>query len=165
MSWNGTMQIFDASSMIYAWDNYPVNQFLGLWDWIRIQVEETELAMPSVAFDEVANKTPDCGQWLRDNNLVILEIGNAILQEAKRIKRLLGIVDDRYHPKGVGENDILIIATALVHGVCLVSNEGRQKLPDIPAKMKIPAVCAMSQVSVDCISFIEYLKQSGAVFR
>jgi len=159
------LRVFDASSIIYAWDNYPVNQFPGLWTWMATQIGKKKLVMPSVAFDEVANKTPDCGEWLKDNDLDLLEISNAILRDAMRIKGLLGIVDDKYHAKGVGENDIFIIATAHIHSAELVSNEGRKKLADIPAKRKIPAVCAMAAVSVSCINFIEYIKSSGEVFR
>jgi hypothetical protein len=78
---------------------------------------------------------------------------------------LLGIDGDSYHPKGVGENDILIIATARAHSAELVSDEGKQNhFPDIMAKRKIPAVCAMIEVSVTCINFIEYIKRSGVIF-
>jgi hypothetical protein len=59
------MQVFDASSMIYAWDNYPIKQFPPLWKWIAQQIKERLLVMPRVAFEEVADKTPDCGDWLR----------------------------------------------------------------------------------------------------
>jgi len=160
------MRVFDASSMIYAWDNYPLGQFPGLWEWMAGQIESKELVMPSVAFEEVSHKTPECGEWLKENNLEQLAISNAILQDAKRIKGLLGIVDDNYHPKGVGENDILIIATARQHGAELVSDEERQtNLPQVSSKRKIPAVCAMQTVSVSCINFIDYIKASGAVFR
>ena len=159
------MPIFDASSMIHAWDNYPLGQFPGLWEWMATQIDNRLLMMPNVAFEEVAHKTPDCGDWLRANNLERLDISNAVVQEAMRIKKLLGIVGDGYHPKGVGENDILIIASARVHRAELVSDEGRQKLPDIPAKRKIPAVCAMPDVSVPCINFIDFIKRSNAVFR
>jgi predicted nucleic acid-binding protein len=160
------MRVFDASSMIYAWDNYPVRQFPPLWEWMASQIEAKQLVMPSVAFEEVQHKTPDCGEWLKDNNLEQLAISNAILQDARRIKGLLGIVDDNYHPKGVGENDILIIATARQHGAELVSDEERQtNLPQVSSKRKIPAVCVMQTVSVSCINFIEYIKASGAVFR
>jgi hypothetical protein len=44
------MRVFDASSMIYAWDNYPERQFPGLWDWMAKQVEEENIVLPSVAF-------------------------------------------------------------------------------------------------------------------
>jgi predicted nucleic acid-binding protein len=160
------MRVFDASSMIYAWDNYPIGQFPGLWEWVACQIEAKEVVMPSVAFEEVQNKAPDCGQWLKDNNLEQLPITNAIVQDAKRIKGLLGIVGDSYHAKGVGENDVLIIATARLHGAELVSDEERQNNPpQIPSKRKIPAVCVMQPVSVSCINFIEYIKASGAVFR
>jgi hypothetical protein len=159
------MQVFDASSMIYAWDNYPARQFPGLWEWMAAQISTKGLVMPRVAFEEVAHKTPECGEWLKGNDLELLEINNAILQEAMRIKGLLGIVGDSYHAKGVGENDIFIIASARIHRGELVSNEGRQKLPDIPAKRKIPAVCAMHEVSVPCINFIEFIKKSDEVFR
>ena len=158
------MQVFDASSMIYAWDNYPVRQFPGLWAWIASQIEAQILVMPSVAFDEVAHKTPDCGAWLRSLNIKRLEINNSILENAMRIKALLSIAGDAYHPKGVGENDILIIAASLVHGGELVSNEGRQQLPDIAKKRKIPAVCVMAEVAVPCINFIEYIKRADVVF-
>jgi predicted nucleic acid-binding protein len=158
------MQVFDASSMIYAWDNYPVRQFPGLWQWIASQIEAQTLVMPGVAYDEVAHKTPDCGAWLRNISLKRLEINNAILENAMRIKGLLDIAGDAYHPKGVGENDILIIATALVNRGELVANEGRQQLPDIAKKRKIPAVCAMAEVAVPCINFIEYIKRTDQVF-
>lgn len=160
------MRVFDASSMIYAWDNYPIGQFPPLWEWLASQIESKELVMPSVAFEEVSHKTPECGEWLKDNNLEQLVISNAILQDAKRIKGLLGIVDDNYHPKGVGENDILIIATARQHGAELVSDEERQTtMPQVTSKRKIPAVCVMPTVGVHCINFIEYIKATGEVFR
>jgi len=160
------MLVFDASSMIYAWDNYPVQQFPGLWDWIAAQIAEKELVMPIVAFEEVANKAPDCGEWLENQELEKLEISGAILQDAMRIKGLLGIVGDHYHSKGVGENDILIIATARANGTELVTDEGRQaSVPLEPSKRKIPAVCAMQGVAVPCINFIELIKRSNAVFR
>jgi predicted nucleic acid-binding protein len=159
------MQVFDASSMIYAWDNYPVHQFPGLWEWMASQIEAKYLTMSSVAFDEVVNKTPECGEWLRDYAVEQFEISNIILQDALRIKDLLGIFGDKYHAKGVGENDLLIIATARANGAELVSNESKQKLPDIPAKRKIPSVCAMNEVRVPCLDFIEYIKRSGVIFR
>lgn len=159
------MRVFDASSMIYAWDNYPLQQFPGLWEWMVNRIEQGELAMPGVALDEVAHKAPECAEWLKANDLEVLDISNAILQDAMRIKNLLGIVGDKYHPKGVDENDLLIIATAASRNADLVSDESKQKLPDLPAKRKIPVVCAMNEVGVTCISFIEYIKESGAVFR
>ena len=159
------MQVFDASSMIYAWDNYPVRQLPRLWNWMALQIEEKKLVMPSVAFEEVESKTPDCGKWLKDNDLEQLEIGAAIIQDAMRIKGLLGIVDDDYHPKGVGENDIFIIATACAHGAELVSDEERQTtLPKVLSKRKIPAVCGMKEIAIPCINFIEYIKRSDEIF-
>lgn len=160
------MQVFDASSMIYAWDNYPVHQFPGLWKWMAAQIEKKELVMPGVAFEQVEGKAPDCGKWLKDNNLKKLDASDAIMQEAMRIKGLLGIVNDKYHAKGVDEKDIIIIATACVHKVELISDEERQTIPpQIPSKRKIPSVCEMAGVSIACINFIDYIKRSNAVFN
>ena len=133
---------------------------------MAVQIKEKKLVMPSVAFEEVANKMPDCGAWLEENDLAQLEISNAIVRDAMRIKELLGIVDDNYHPKGVGENDIFIIATARAHKAELVSDEERQPtLPQEPKKRKIPAVCGLKEVAIPCINFIEYIKRSDEIFR
>ena len=159
------MQVFDASSMIYAWDNYPFAQFPGLWDWIGREVQARRLMMPTVAYAEVCAGTPECGEWLLAANLERLDVTNAIAQDAMRIKSLLGVVGDAYHPKGVGENDLLIIATARIHGHELVSDEAVQlNPPDIPAKRKIPAVCAMAGVIVPCLDFLAYIRRSATVF-
>ncbi len=159
------MQAFDASSMVYAWDNYPIRQFPGLWEWLAEQIATKILVMPDVALEEVSKEAPECGQWLEENDIKKIHVNNAIIQDAMRIKGLLGIVGDSYHPKGVGENDILIIATARAHGAKLISDEGKQnQLPDKMAKRKIPAVCDLDKVSVPCISFVEYIKRSDAIF-
>jgi hypothetical protein len=159
------MQVFNTSFMIYAWDNYPIRQFPGLWDWMKIRIMNKELVMPSVAFDEVAGKTPDCAEWLKGNELELIEISNTIIQDAMRIESLLGIADDKYGA-GVGENDLFIIAAARACDAQLVTNEERQTiLPKKLAKYKIPAVCSMKEVSVDCINFIDYIKNSNMIFR
>lgn len=160
------MQVFDASSMIYAWDNYPIDQFPPLWDWMASQIEAKQLVMSDVAFREVGHKVPDCSEWLKVNKLELLAVSGAILQSAMQIKGSLGIVGDNYHPKGVDENDLLIVATSLVNNATLISDEGKQaSAPQILSKRKIPAVCMMPSVSVYCINFIDYIKASGAVFR
>lgn len=159
------MRVFDASSIIHAWDNYPIENFPPLWGWMAGKVAAGEFSIPQVALDEVKGKSPDCGEWLRDQGTTVLPLTNDVLQQAVAIKHILGIVEDDYHPKGVGENDIFIIATAKVAGTTLVSDERRQfRLPDVMAKCKIPAVCDLDGVKVECIQFIELIKASGAVF-
>ncbi|MEI8096401.1 MAG: DUF4411 family protein [Spirochaetales bacterium] len=89
-----------------------------------------------------------------------------ILIKALEIKGLLGILEDKYGA-GVSENDLIIIASAQVHGVSLVSQEARQ--PNLPqtkrVNYKIPAVCSLPQVNVRCLSFLDYLRTANQVFQ
>jgi predicted nucleic acid-binding protein len=158
------MHVFDASSTISAWDNYPVRQFPTLWTWFAQHVQCGAVALPSVAFQEVGFKAPDCADWLDSNSVVKLPVTNAIARAALMIKGKLGVVNDRYGP-GVDENDILIISTALIQAAPLVSDEAFQASPPVNLlKYKIPAVCRMDGVAVKCIRFIDFLKESEAVF-
>ncbi len=159
------MHVFDASSILLAWDNYPIENFPPLWQWIAEQIDADDFEITQVALEEVIKKSPDCGAWLKDHEITVLPLTNAVLQQAVAIKHLLGIAEDDYHPKGVGENDIFIIATAKVTGSTLVSDEGRQfRVPDVMSKCKIPTVCDLDEVKVECIPFIDLIKNSGAIF-
>jgi len=159
------LQTFDASSIIYAWDNYPPGQLPPLWRWIAEQIEAGNFNIPQPALEEVERRLPECAKWLRECEIERIAVTNEIIQEALRIKNLLGIEGDGYHPRGVGENDLLIIATARIEGFKLVSNEGRQhQFPNVAAKAKIPAVCDKEGVAVRCIDFITLVKNSGKVF-
>ncbi|MCR4318035.1 MAG: DUF4411 family protein [Planctomycetes bacterium] len=130
------------------------------------EIGKKKLAIPKIAFDEeVAIISPDCSTWLNDNNIEKLPMTPDIIGESVGIKNILGIVNDNYHSKGVGEIDIFIIATAKIHKIELVSNENRQsKLPDILSKYKIPAVCKFAKINVSCIDFTEFIKATGRVF-
>ncbi|MBL7105467.1 MAG: DUF4411 family protein [Bacteroidales bacterium] len=159
------MVAFDASSMIHAWDNYPIENFPPLWGWLASEIVSRKIVISQIAYEEVDRKMPDCGRWLRDNAIQRIQISNDILAEASQIKRLLGIIDDNYHPKGVGENDILIISTSKVHNLKLITEEPLQfDLPGNMSKYKIPAVCGLPELHVDCIKFINFIKESGEVF-
>src|SRR4051812_22975689 len=100
--------------------------------------------MAQIAFEEVKQKLPDCARFLKNADLKPIVVDNAIAQEAVRIKQRLGIVNDEYHPDGVGENDIYIIATAKIRQLELVTEEGRQtKQPQENRRLKIPRVCGL----------------------
>jgi len=159
------MHVLDASSLVQAWDHYPKELFPKLWEWIELQLLDGCLQIPSVVFGEVTYKFPECGKWLSKLGVRWVLNNNDILQEASRLKKLLNIEEDGYHPKGVDENDLIIIATASVRHATLVSNESPFKNnPDLLRKRKIPVVCSMGEVNVTCINFLDYIKESKQRF-
>lgn len=158
------MQVFDASSMLYAWDNYPVEQFPGLWAWVSTRVAQGTIRMSEVAVEEVGHKTPECVHWLKEKGLQRIPVTEAILGEALRIKQLLGIEEDKYGA-GVDENDLIIIATAKLNACELVTDEAFQPSANkLKRNWKIPAVCSMASVQTPWIDFLGYIKRSQAVF-
>lgn len=159
------MRVLDASAIIYAWDNYPPAQFPGLWGWLANELKTHELAIPTVALEEVAHMAPECAAWLKAAEVLRLPVSEVVLMTAMAIKDAIGVVNDQYHPKGVDENDLLIIAAAKVHGGELITNEARQYGAQVEArKYKIPAVCDMAAVEVTNMNFLEYIQKSQQVF-
>jgi len=157
------MQVFDTSSIVYAWDNYPIEQFPPLWACLAKEISQNRICMPEVAVTEVDSVSPDCAQWLADQNVTCLPMTDNILLEALQYKELLEI--GMRYGGGVGENDLFIIATAKVHRVQLVSNEAWQPtFPKTKANYKMPSVCALPEVKVACCDFLEFLRRSKAVF-
>jgi predicted nucleic acid-binding protein len=157
---------FDASGAIHAWDNYPIANFPAFWDWIDAEIGKDNFAISEVAFDEVKNKSPECAEWLKIKSVRKINLSETILLRANEIKDLLGIVAEAYNPKGVGENDLLIIATAEVEGAILITEESRQPaLPIQRSKFKIPAVCELDEIGVSCKNIRELIATSGVVFK
>lgn len=159
------MRVFDASSIVYAWDNYPVDQFPRLWLWLGDEVNAGHILMCQVCFEEVEHVSPDCARWLSSQHMTPLEISNEIAAQALAIKGALGIQNDHYHPNGVDENDIIAIAAARILAAELVTDEARQ--PNLPLDLrryKIPAVCGLPSVQVVSRNFLEFIKATNQVF-
>ncbi|HSI22637.1 MAG TPA: DUF4411 family protein [Methylophilaceae bacterium] len=158
------MHVIDASSIVYAWDNYPKAKLTKLWVWLESMITEGELVIPSVALDEVSHVAPECHAWLIQSGITVVSIGGQVLQKAQQIKAELGIVEDRYDAKGVDENDLIIIACASELHAPLVSNEAVQSsLPSNKAKYKIPAVCT-HVLRHPCVDFLAYFSSTEEVF-
>jgi hypothetical protein len=158
------MPVFDASSILLAWDTYPESQFPSFWKWICTEISGQGISMPEIAFTEVGHMAPDCAMWLTNCGLQPLPVTNDIVQEANNIKSLLGIANDDYLPTGVDENDLFIIATAKVYGLDLVSDENQPTAPVNLRRSKIPTVCRMNQVDVVCVKLNAHIRSSGMVY-
>jgi predicted nucleic acid-binding protein len=157
------MQVFDTSSIVYAWDNYPIDQFPSLWEWLAVQINTGEIAFSEVALEELITVSPDCDEWITGIGPRSLPVTDAVVQFSILIKDTLQIGEK--WGGGVGENDLFIIATACIANVPVVTNENTQpQLPKLLANFKMPAVCALAGVRVPCCDFLAYIKASGAVF-
>jgi len=151
---------FDASSIIHAWDNYPIENehFESLWFWLAEKIEEKEFTISEIALKEVTDKIPECGKWLKDHNAEVYKLSPSALHKTQEIKTLLGIEEDEYG-NGVGEKDLFIVAIAKESNLTLVTEESRQNnLPTKKHNYKIPAVCALPEINVDCIYFVDLIK-------
>lgn len=158
------MQVFDASSTLFAWDNYPIDQFPKLWDWIADLLNRGEIVFSVVAFAEIGHKSPECCLWLDQNGAQKLPVTNAIVAAALVIQAAIGVENGDYGT-GVDENDIFVIATAKVHNRTVISDEAVQAVPPLNLKKsKIPLVCSMPVAKVPCKNFVAFFKASGVVF-
>ena len=129
-------------------------------------MKKKDFRIAKKAFEEIESKLPTCGKWLKESNLECIPLSNDIFIKANLIKTLLGIDNDQYNKTGVGENDILIIATAKVYQLPLISEEADQTiLPKNPSNYKIPAVCKLENIEVTCHKFIHVIKSSNKVFN
>ncbi len=159
------MHTLDASSIVYAWDNYPIENFPKLWEWLASEANSKKLQICTENFTEVKDVAPDCADWLVEASINRIPVSNVIFFDASRIKNLLGISDDKFHPKGVDQNDLFAIACAKTTNSHLISNEAIQsEEPKEAKKRKIPAVCKMKEVNVGCLDFLAYLRLSKTTF-
>ena len=158
------MRAFDTSSIVHAWDNYPIQKFPKLWAWIAKQLDIGEIVFPSVVIDEVRFVSPDCLAWMQAVGFQQLPMTDVILLLALEIKEYLGIENPR-GVGGVGENDIFIVCAASVNGYGLVSNEATQAIPPLNRqKYKMPVVCSLPNLNVKCMNFLQYLNASQGEF-
>lgn len=84
------MRVIDASSIVLAWDTYPLGQFPTFWEWIESQLTSNDLVMADPNYSEVGHVSPDCHLWL-GAHLSRLPITNAVVSEALQINGALGI--------------------------------------------------------------------------
>ena len=64
--------MFDASSIIFAWENYPPDNFPPLWNWLAERIQAGEFCMADVACLETGRKLPDCEAWLHTEEIQIV---------------------------------------------------------------------------------------------
>lgn len=159
------MRVIDSSSLLHGWDDYPLSNFPGLWEWMASEISQKSILVPQIVIGEVERICEKCALWVEGvNGFSAVEIDGSIVSEAIAIVSWLGVENDQFG-SGVGSNDILIIATAKSLGCPLISNEAKQ--PILPANRKsykMPAVCSASIVLVDCINFADLIKASGQAF-
>ena len=58
MNWRNMLYNFDASLLIYFYDNYPMDNphLTQLWDWFKSKVHDREFVISKRAYEETARK-------------------------------------------------------------------------------------------------------------
>jgi predicted nucleic acid-binding protein len=158
--------------MIDLWVNYPIQNphFDAIWDWFALRVENEDFVISAVVFKEiedmilygkVTDRIPEASKFISIlNNFKVYEQTKQELMIALEIKQLLEIEEYNYG-KGVGYNDLCIIANAKAINTILINNEAVQNTKPVEKKSyKIPAVCGMPEVGVTSLNLVELLNNN-----
>lgn len=150
------LYVLDSSSIIAAWDErYPPENFPAFWRQLDDALTSGLAVVPEAVIDELEKKSKDAHAWLKQRPTAIAGYSIAVQSEAKAILAA--------HPKLVMTKKIgfaadpFVIATAVVHGLAVVSEEGRGS----PAKPHIPDVCQIK--GVDCMRLVAMIKAQAWV--
>jgi len=160
--------IFDASTLIDIWEKYPkdLKIFDSVWELISELINDHMICVTYTNFEEVKHKSDDAYYFYKSLNVETIVPNQEILQRALTIQKTLGLSDADIKNKlrdGVDEGDIICIATAQHNNLILVTEEKKQPTykgnagPSF-AKYKIPKVCELISVDVECIRFLDYLQ-------
>ena len=160
------MVMFDTSSLIHAWNVYPQKQFPKFWEWLFHNIKNQDIIFSQIVKQEL--KTEELVEYIKEAKPKFITPNNEIIQTAKEIKKFLDLKDGE-KGNGVGEEDIFIMATALVQKLNLVTNEAIQREKDARKRnYKIPRAFLEFQGSKKdkCSTYdlLTYIKKSEQIF-
>ena len=160
----------DANIFIASWySSYPIKNFPSLWvqlaqyqdDIILIapingEIEPISSADKNLSLVEQKTKYP-LRTWLNTNQFSETPIDDTVNQLSLELEKKYQIKNP---PKGVGKNDILLIAYAKIMEKTVVTFEKIQnQRPHEKHNYKIPLVCKDEKVI--CIDFINMIDALG----
>ena len=151
---NPSKYSFDASGFIDSWNRYyPIDIFPTLWKKISKMLKNQIIIASSVVWDEIKRKDDEIKNYL-DKFQKCFKI--PLKNEQKFIEKILE-KNPEWIKNGKNEADPFVIALAKMNELQVVTYENPKK-----TKNHIPAVCR--QFQVNCLSFIDFLREEKIVF-
>ena len=155
--------LLDANVFIHAADRiYPITEFPGYWDWMRLQAETGGLAIVAAVREELAS--PEVSDWadsLPDNAFRTPD--DATDQASTMISEWLYLQPRFTEPareEFLAGADSDLIAEAITRKDTVVTYE--LPAPNSKNRVKIPDVC--QAFSVECIFPQDMIAREGARF-
>ena len=151
-------RVYDTSSLVDIWRYYlrRTGLFPEFWAWLLASFQE-EAYIPADAFEELEREEPDFAELLKAQNVKPVEPNERIDGEDRAIREELGVGPKGFSSAGVDEADVAIIATAKVLQATLISEEKQKDPPKRLARYKIPSVCKLPSVKVQCMDIKDML--------
>lgn len=147
----------DSSALIAAWDErYPPDIFPGFWQLFETMLNSGRILMHESVIDELDKKSKDLCIWLKAFPAAIVPFEPEIqLKSRELLVKYQRLVMER---KLATSADPFVIATAMVKGLIVVTEEGST---NNMSKPKIPDVCRAE--NLDCIKLIDMIRSEAWV--
>lgn len=160
-------RVYDSSSLIDIWEYYlpSTGLFPEFWKWLLDSLRSGEAVVPVAAFEELEAGAEDFAKFLLAKGVEPVKEDSRVKDASKAIQNALGTGPKGFPHPGVGEADIIIMATAKALQAALVSEELQDTPPKRIARYKMPSVCGMEEVGVECTNIKGFLAAYAAILR